>query len=287
MQLSVVIPCLNGVHTLGAQLDALAEQRWDRPWEVIVADNGSTDGSLELLKSYQQRMPNLRIVDASRHRGQPFATNAGARASEAVSLAFVDADDVVADGWVAAIGDALDEHEFVACRTDGDVLNPPGLRASPQKLGLQPGWFPPFLPHAGGGTIGLRRELFLKLGEFDEALPYVGDVEYCTRAGLQGVQIHFVPAAVLYLRNRPSFRSHLRQAMNWSEWGVVLAERYASTRNDARALWRKYFADWVELLRLVPKAARYSNERYRLAQRLGRQIGRTKGVWRLRGGAPV
>ncbi|HET9225168.1 MAG TPA: glycosyltransferase, partial [Thermoanaerobaculia bacterium] len=44
-KLSVVIPCLNAEATLGDQLEALAGQGWSGEWEVIVADNGSTDGS--------------------------------------------------------------------------------------------------------------------------------------------------------------------------------------------------------------------------------------------------
>ena len=41
IQLSGVIPCFNAAATLRVQLDALVLQQWDRPWEVLVADNGS------------------------------------------------------------------------------------------------------------------------------------------------------------------------------------------------------------------------------------------------------
>ncbi|MBF2059991.1 glycosyltransferase family 2 protein, partial [Fischerella thermalis] len=43
MKVSVIIPCLNAAETIGVQLEALANQQWSQPWEVIIADNGSTD----------------------------------------------------------------------------------------------------------------------------------------------------------------------------------------------------------------------------------------------------
>ena len=61
--LSVVIPCLNGAATLGVQLAALARQEWSEPWEVLLADNGSTDGSAELALGYRDRLPGVRVVD--------------------------------------------------------------------------------------------------------------------------------------------------------------------------------------------------------------------------------
>ncbi len=98
MKLSVVIPCLNAVRTLGDTLEALARQQWTQPWELVFADNGSTDGSVDLALTFKDRIPNLRVVDASLRRGQPFALNTGAHAALGESIAFTDADDQVADG---------------------------------------------------------------------------------------------------------------------------------------------------------------------------------------------
>ena len=124
MKLSVIIPCLNAAGTIGAQLDALAVQQWDQPWEVIVADNGSTDRSLAIVERYRYKLPNLRVVDASARRGQPCALNTGAMAAKGDALAFCDADDEVAPGWLPAMGKALSKYDFVACRVDFKKLNP-------------------------------------------------------------------------------------------------------------------------------------------------------------------
>jgi glycosyltransferase involved in cell wall biosynthesis len=277
MKVSVVIPCLNGARTIGEQLDAITRNKWSQPWELVFADNGSTDGSVHIVESYRGRIANLRIVDASRRPGQPFATNTGVHAARGRSILFTDADDIVDDDWLAAMGDALEDHEFVACRTDGEKLNPPALRNSPQRVGLQPGTFPPWLPHVGCGTMGLHKALFEKLGDFDEALPYVNDTEYCIRAGVHGVKIHYVPDAVLYMRSRSNFRAHLRQCANWSEWAVPVAKRYWTPGEPTWPFWRSYLIDWFNLVRLA-RHARCPHGKYPFAWCLGRQLGRTKGI---------
>ena len=112
MKLSVIIPCLNAANTIAVQLDALAAQQWDQPWEVIVADNGSTDDSIAIIERYKTTLPHLRIADASARRGQPYALNVGAMAATGEALAFCDADDEVAPGWLSAMGEALSKHDF-------------------------------------------------------------------------------------------------------------------------------------------------------------------------------
>ena len=156
LKLSVVIPCLNAAATIGVQLEALARQSWEGEWEVIVADNGSTDGSREIVESYRGRLPGLKLVDASDRRGQAHARNLGAAAATGDAFLFCDADDEVAPGWLAALGRALAVHEFVACRYDNETLNPVWVRRThlnPQKDGLTAYDYPPFLPHAGGGGL--------------------------------------------------------------------------------------------------------------------------------------
>src|SRR3712207_4277359 len=81
LKLSVVIPCLNAASTIAVQLAALSRQSWPGEWEVIVADNGSTDRSRRIAESYGDRLPGLRVVDASDRRGQAHARNLGAAAA--------------------------------------------------------------------------------------------------------------------------------------------------------------------------------------------------------------
>ena len=160
MTLSVIIPCFNAAETIGVQLDALAKQNWSEPWEVIISDNGSTDGSPAIAEGYEDRLPSLRVVDSSDRRGAAHARNLGAQNATGTALIFCDADDEVADGWLAAIGKALSRFDFVASRFDIDKLNEPWVREShfnPQRDGLNVYNYPPYLPHTSASGLGVKR----------------------------------------------------------------------------------------------------------------------------------
>ena len=75
--ISVVVPVRNGMPWLEQQLRALAEQECLEPWEVIVADNNSTDESRSTAQQWVNRYPNFRLVDASEARGPGATRNAG------------------------------------------------------------------------------------------------------------------------------------------------------------------------------------------------------------------
>ena len=81
MKISVIIPCLNAAGTLVEQLEALFGQDYSGEWELLVADNGSSDGTAELVESYRSKLPRLRFVDASARRGQAPAWRATAPGS--------------------------------------------------------------------------------------------------------------------------------------------------------------------------------------------------------------
>jgi glycosyltransferase involved in cell wall biosynthesis len=176
MQLSVIIACYNGANTIATQLEALAHQRWPAPWEVIVVDNRSTDGSISVVQRYRNRLPNLRIVDAGDRQGQAYALNVGVRAATGEALLFCDADDKVAPGWLAAMGRALSEHDLVAGRLDTDKPDAPWMAQShpnPQQDRLNRYTCPPYLPHAGGCNLGVKRSCYEAIGGFDEPVPIV------------------------------------------------------------------------------------------------------------------
>src|SRR2546426_8436308 len=118
--ISVVIPVLNGVDTLPAQLEALSGQTYSGRWEMIIADNGSTDGTPDLVRTWTDRIPGLRIVDASDRKGQAHARNVGAAAALGDFIAFCDADDVATPGWLDGMVRAAPWTDLVGGAIDPD-----------------------------------------------------------------------------------------------------------------------------------------------------------------------
>ena len=111
---SVIIPAFNAAETLDAQLRALSQQQWGGTWEVVVADNGSTDDTVARAALRKDDLPALRVVDASGERGPSFARNVGARVADGDYLLFVDADDIVEPGWLAHMAEAAIDHPLIA-----------------------------------------------------------------------------------------------------------------------------------------------------------------------------
>jgi glycosyltransferase involved in cell wall biosynthesis len=275
--LSVVIPCRNGAAFLARQLDALATQDTGTPFEVIVADNGSDDASVAVALEFQERIPGLRIVDASARRGQAFARNKGAAAARGCSLLFVDADDEVAPGYLEAMAGALTRHEFVSAAFDTETLNrnwSNGTRASHQLRGVQNSFG--FLPFAGGGGLGIRRDVFDRVRGFDVDHWRSGqDIDFCWRVQLAGSPLEFVPEAVLRVGFRSSLSGMYRQGRHYGRGEAFLYSKFrrlGMPRSPVkRAMWR-----WWTLARRLPRL-RTRRDLGNWLRRAGESVGRLQG----------
>lgn len=238
LELSVVIAAYDAEQTLGAQLDALAVQRVPFAWEVVVADNGSTDGTAALARSYGPRL-RIRVVDASATPGAGAARNVGVAAARSPLVAFCDADDVVGDGWLAAMRAALERHAFVAGRFEGARLNSPAVlrsRELPQQHGLQESTRLPGLHAAGAGNMGIHADVFRAVGGFDPRCLYLEDADLCWRVQLAGVPLTWVPEAVLHVRLRGNLWSTARQGYHYGTGERWLALRYREQDERLREL---------------------------------------------------
>lgn len=270
LELSVVIPCFNGVPHIRAQLDALANAIVTRPWEVIVADNGSTDGSAEICAAFAGRLP-LQWVDASDRKGQSHARNVGARRARGHNLIFLDQDDVISTGYLAKMTSALDAHPFVAGTMDYDLLNP---RWAVQARGfaMEPGLRPGLAPWAYGCVLGMDKGLFEQLGGFDEDLPCSEDMDLCWRAQRDaGAELHLVEDALLHYRLKTSTRGLFAQGMLYGRGGAALYKKWRQHGMPRRSPTEAARSWMVILWRMgtVRDRAGRAQAWYLLGQRLG------------------
>ena len=274
MELSVIIPCFNAEATIAVQLEALANQHWSKPWEVIVSDNGSTDKSMEIVKSYKDRLPNLRIVDSSLRRRQSYALNVAARAAAGTFLAFCDADDEVAPGWVAVLGEALPHYDVVYGQMCYDKFNSPQQAeffSRRRKDGL---YREQFLPHAGGANLGIKRLVHEAIGGFDESLPRFADGDYSWRLQLEGYKLHYEPKAMYQYRgNRVNLSLPYLFRRGWTapaaDYWTYKKYRSIGVTKDMilprhRTLKRSFVA-WLRLLRNMPYACLKAGGEERIA----------------------
>ena len=289
MQLTVMIPCYNGAATIAEQLEALARQEWDGDWEVVVSDNGSTDETREIVQGFSDRVPNLRIVDSSNIRGIANARNVAVRETRSPWLLTCDADDVVADNYVAAMAEAFGDHDFIACRLDVQRLNEPWLIESwpcGQESSL-PDFSPSFLPSGAGASLGFKRHVFDKVGGFDPDPKIWGreDNDFCWRVQLAGIPLHFVAETAIYYRYPTAYSRMFQQSRFLARSSVQLYKRYQPfgmprlPRRKAlrgRVRWKRILAQ----LRHLKRADRV--QRARFVRDLGHKVGRVEGSIRYR-----
>lgn len=249
--LSVVVPAHDAEATLGAQMDALLAQRWDEPFEVIVVDNGSTDGTGALVEAATARDPRVRLLRADGGQGPSYARNAGIRHARAPLVACCDADDVVAPGWIASMSGAVAKHDLVAGALEIDELNEPWVVAGRgRSIASGPGEFRG-LAFAHGCNLGVRRDLFLAVGGFDERLTAGEEIDLAIRLKQRGVEAFYERRALVHYRYRTEWRSHWHQAFAYGRVKALLARRMRKAGVDTagNGSWR----GWLWLVRSLPR----------------------------------
>lgn len=233
-KVTVIIACFNEEKILAATLDGLVAQEFDGAWEILFADNGSTDRSAEIFRSHAAAHPQiaLRYIDASAQQGKSFALNLAIPQARAPHVLLCDADDVPAPGWLKAAVDALERHEFVACRAELDRLNRGWVRHyrpyNASLTGLGRTSYPPYAAYGGGNTLGFHQALYQAVGPFDLTAEPLEDIDFCIRAHLAGYRLEFVPDAVMHVRFRDTVAGLYRQKYRYAIAAVILSGRYGA-----------------------------------------------------------
>ncbi|MBW4031753.1 MAG: glycosyltransferase [Acidobacteria bacterium] len=274
--ITVIIAAFNAEDTLGEQLGALARQDSPFDWEVLVCDNGSTDGTADLVRAWAHRLPQLKLVDASIRRGPSAARNVGAQAARSALLAFCDADDIVADDWLLEMQRALQDSELVAGRTV-PLPSPGAVSVSWAVDGLivMPYW--PLYPSAASSNLGVHSSVFRDLDGFDESLRSGEDIDFCWRAQMRGSSLEQCASAVVHIRKRTGLRSVYRQAFSYAVGEIQLKRKHA----DAMAAYVPSPAGPAEdgVPTRIPSRPSFPRRAFRILQ----PDGRADAAWRFGG----
>lgn len=220
--ISVLMPVHNGADTLDEQLDALAAQPFDLPWELVVADNGSTDATRDVIEARRATFPApIRLIDAGAARGAAFARNAAIRAARSDRLAFCDGDDRVGPEWLQGAYDGLESADVVG--------GPMRRRTEP----FDPD--SPLLPfHSVSDdsivacNVAMRREALERVGGYDATFSGYGreDHELAVRLWGIGARFAYEPRMLLYYRLSESQLTFIRKVYSSSRADVVIWRRH-------------------------------------------------------------
>jgi GT2 family glycosyltransferase len=244
--ISVVIPVRNGMPWIETQLVAVSTQAMSADWEVVVADNGSQDGTRSCVERWSERSPRVRLVDASARRGPGAARNVGVRRAHGRMLVFCDADDVVQPGWLASMVAVLADADLVAGVFDFSSLNG-GPRSDPIPAATRAMGF---LPYALGANLAVRREAFEAAGGFSEDLAAGEDIDLCWRLQLAGYRFAISTDGAVAKRDHAGGRPTLRTAWTYGQCATLLFLRFRGEgmRRDLRGAMKA----WLWLVAAIP-----------------------------------
>ncbi|MDP9101170.1 MAG: glycosyltransferase [Actinomycetota bacterium] len=232
---SVILCVRNGGDTLVQQLDALGrEAKAATPWELLVVDNGSTDGSQSVVAAWLGGHPEVtgRLVDGSARPGLAAARNIGAGAARGELLLFCDADDEVQPGWVDAHVRALEDGDLAGGPVDTVLLNSPEVRSWRAALWPPDGTCLHENAYTGmaaplGANMSVRASAYRAVGGCDERLRIASDeLDLCWRMRLAGMRVVPAPGAVVAYRFRSDVRGLARQFRNYGRSEAILREKY-------------------------------------------------------------
>ncbi len=215
-EISVIMPAHNAAETIGESLQSIRDQQYD-PLELIVVDDGSSDGTSDVVR---RAFPEARVF-RQENAGPAIARNKGLREAKGELIAFLDADDL----WPAeklalqlpflASGSGFDfavGHMKEFCKSaDGDRIFSE----------------PRFLFVLGCGLY--RREVFERLGTFDESMPggFSEDTDWFMRAWEAECSIRFQPQVTIHYRRHEGGMTH---GLDASNNGFLLAVRNSLRR---------------------------------------------------------
>ncbi len=204
---TVAIVNYNGSHLLQRHLPAVMAQR-DSNYQIVLADGGSTDGSLDLLRL---KYPQVSVLRLEGNPGFAAANNRIIAATSTPFIAFLNNDASPEPDWLAALEAAAESHPaygMFASRMvfahDPAIINSAGIsldragiawdrRVGDQDAGPSGEVFGP-----SAGAALFRRELFDDVGDFDESFfAYLEDVDLAWRARLAGWRCLFVAEATV------------------------------------------------------------------------------------------
>ncbi len=269
-EISVVLAVRNMASTIESQLAALSRQDFDGDWELIVADNASTDDTLAVVERWSARLP-LRILAAGGPPDTSRGRNVGAAGARAPRLAFCDGDDEVSPGWLRAIAEALRDAALVIGPLDYQRLNSPQAAAVLESGA--PGTSAWHLESEGiGGNCGVRREAFEAVGGFPEDYGRGQDTAFFWRAQLAGHRLALEPRAIVHYRLKGDSRRAMFQ--RFYRHGRASVKHYQRFREHGlpRSPARDVVYDWAT----VPLQLLRGNS-YRAAQQAGWRLGRLVG----------
>jgi len=234
--LSVVIPAYNASATIGECLLALAQQSVPNSgYEVIVVDDGSTDGTGEIASRHGA------VVIRQANAGPAAARNTGIASALGATILFTDADCAPATDWIV---------EMTAPLVDVQIAGVKGVYRTRQKNLLarfvqieyedryDHTARQAYVDFVDTYAAAYRRDVLLASGGFDPRIRVDEDQELSFRLAEAGHKMVFNPCAIVYHRHSETWRKYVQRKYSFSYWKALILRLHPSKAwHDSHTPW--------------------------------------------------
>lgn len=258
------VTCYNAAETISRALDSALAQQWPN-FEVLVVDDGSTDGSCKIVKEKAIADTRIRLIEHPENLGCSTARNTLVDSAKGEFLAFFDDDDISrSDRLRLQYQHILDyeksaDTQFIACYASGERVYPNGyvfpLRAvgsdgTPPMGSAMADYLlfykrdPAYFYGAGTPACSLmaRTSLFRELGNFDTTMRRQEDVEFAIRLSLMGGHFIGIPESVI---TQYATGGTEKSALVEFESFLQLLDKNATYLQATKSYW--YMRMWSEM----------------------------------------
>lgn len=231
-KISVIIPVYNDPDGIQQTLQCVCDQTYSTDnYEVVVADNNSTDRTVTVAEEFSERYPDLvRITHEREIQSSYAARNTGIKESTGDVLAFIDADMTVGEDWLENISDMIETTDAAYIGCNVELFSKPGdnsiWSAYRVSLGFPIEHYLKVSNFAGAGCIVVKREVFNDVGLFDNTLVSGGDGEFGKRVADAGYSQHYAGHIEMRHPARSSFSALVSQAVRHGRGQTQVRQNY-------------------------------------------------------------
>ena len=252
MKVSVIVPTYNGAHKLPVILNALKKQTY-KGFELVVAIDGSTDNSLEVVQSFQGSFNPLTVLQ-QKNKGRAAIRNYGASHTKGSLLIFFDDD-------MRPKEDCLEQHilhhaKLPGTLMAGEQIDDISLAITPfqkYKCYLSNKWAEPLrqiedkaLPlekmHLSAANFSIPKSIFQELGGFDERLKDNEDLDLATRAFQKGYNVYYRHSAFSWHNDFHSCKSFIKRQSEY----IIYHNYVRQNKKDVYANVRRFSREPVK-----------------------------------------
>ena len=252
--ISVVICAWNAAHCINGILDSLKEQTFT-DFEIVVANDGSTDNTAEIARSYGARVINME------HQGLSAARNVGINNSKAKIVAIIDADCYASPNWLEEIYKEINVNDETVITGNtqipkstflGDCISSLGYPGGGH-LGFENMWPVDengYTIHLAGGNCAFDKEIIQKIGAFNEKLTITADDVFLgMKIRKNGIKIKYNCKMIMYHKPRkkliPFIKWHYARGRGTylfkqevGSFNKFYKLRFWSTKNMIKKYWK-------------------------------------------------